>query len=388
MKDIQHFGRTSYKTVVKLYDSVTLLEKTGLTNASSGLSITVRADNETAGTTYTGANIGTITTIGTWADPTAGKINIKEVSSANAPGHYEIHFENARLSVANSQKLYVIILCTGVKQQDFEIQLTSLDPYDAVRGGWTALPNAAAAAANGLPTIGTGANQISPDGTGAVPISFTTVAPTNPTAGTVGETFFLTSQRVGRRNTAQGGVAISITLDAGAPSTDHLFRQYLIKIVSGTGAGQFRTIIDYNGTTKVATVDPQWTTTPDNTSVFLLWPEPEANVLMVGGTVQTPYNLGAGVFLTTAEHTQVASDCQQAMTGFGYTGALSTNLAAQIGYPTAGVSMHEYLRRIGAAVAGVIVDAGASTEDFADWAGAACLSVTYDTNNNRTVVFH
>lgn len=40
------------------------------------------------------------------------------------------------------------------------------DPYDAVRLGLTALPNANAAAANGLPTIGTDTGQINPSGGG------------------------------------------------------------------------------------------------------------------------------------------------------------------------------------------------------------------------------
>lgn len=71
-----------------------------------------------------------------------------------------------------------------------------------------------------------------------------------------------------RRNTAQAGAAGTITLDASASATDDLYNGLLIQIVSGTGAGQARVITDYVGSTKVASIEPNWTTNPDATSVF------------------------------------------------------------------------------------------------------------------------
>lgn len=71
-----------------------------------------------------------------------------------------------------------------------------------------------------------------------------------------------------RSATAQGGSANSITLDASASATNGLYDPSLIVITGGTGAGQARLITDYNGTTKVAVVNRDWRTTPDNTSVF------------------------------------------------------------------------------------------------------------------------
>lgn len=47
-------------------------------------------------------------------------------------------------------------------------QVVSWDPYDSVRLGLTSLPNAAAATAGGLPTVGTGAGQVNVDGAGNV----------------------------------------------------------------------------------------------------------------------------------------------------------------------------------------------------------------------------
>lgn len=53
---------------------------------------------------------------------------------------------------------------------------------------------------------------------------------------------------------AQAGAAGSITLAAGASSTDDFYNGMVISITSGTGNGHKGVITDYNGTTKVATV--------------------------------------------------------------------------------------------------------------------------------------
>lgn len=73
-----------------------------------------------------------------------------------------------------------------------------------------------------------------------------------------------------RSGTAQGGSTASITLDSGASATDGIYDPGLVEIIGGTGVGQSRLILAYNGTTKVATVDRDWKTEPDNTSEFLI----------------------------------------------------------------------------------------------------------------------
>lgn len=75
-----------------------------------------------------------------------------------------------------------------------------------------------------------------------------------------------------RRNTAQAGAAGTITLDSGASATDDLYNGLVVEILGGTGAGQARLVTDYVGSTKVATVTPNWVTNPDSTSVFALQP--------------------------------------------------------------------------------------------------------------------
>lgn len=77
------------------------------------------------------------------------------------------------------------------------------------------------------------------------------------------------SQAVIRSGTAQSGsTSNTIKLDTGASATNNVYVGNVITIVSGAGLGQTRTIVSYNGTTKVATVDRDWNTTPTNTSVF------------------------------------------------------------------------------------------------------------------------
>ena len=61
-------------------------------------------------------------------------------------------------------------------------------------------------------------------------------------------------------------------LSGSASGTNSVYNDYAIYIISGTGAGQIRTISAYNGTTKAVTVSSAWTTTPDATSVYIVSP--------------------------------------------------------------------------------------------------------------------
>ena len=76
------------------------------------------------------------------------------------------------------------------------------------------------------------------------------------------------SRTIRETGTAQGGSAGSITLQVSATTVTDAFKRSYIYIISGTGAGQSREITAYNGTTKVATVAPNWGVNPDNTSVY------------------------------------------------------------------------------------------------------------------------
>lgn len=73
-----------------------------------------------------------------------------------------------------------------------------------------------------------------------------------------------------RDNTAQAGAAGTITLDASASAVDDYYNGMQIWLNGGTGADQVRVITDYNGTTKVATIDYNWGTNADATSEFII----------------------------------------------------------------------------------------------------------------------
>ena len=137
---------------------------TGLTSASSGLIISSIADNEAAATAYTvaGATIETITTLGTYAAPTATKCRFKEVDATNHKGVYEIHIADARFAVSSAKSLLVSISgATNAVECDVVVPLRDLDPYDAVRAGLTAIPNVASGSAGAIITSGTGTAQLS-----------------------------------------------------------------------------------------------------------------------------------------------------------------------------------------------------------------------------------
>jgi hypothetical protein len=67
--------------------------------------------------------------------------------------------------------------------------------------------------------------------------------------------------------TATAGTGDTVTLPVGASTTDNAYQDYIITILSGTGAGQRRLITSYDGKTLVATVDTTWATNPDANSV-------------------------------------------------------------------------------------------------------------------------
>jgi hypothetical protein len=144
-----------------------------------------------------------------------------------------------------------------------------------------------------------------------------------------------------RSNTAQAGASGSITLDASASATNDLYKGQWIYITSGTGAGQSRLCTGYVGSTKVASVAPNWATNPDNTSVFNIWPSAGIDVEMwLAATA--PANTGdayarigaAGVGLTNLGDTRIAhldADVSSRSTYAGADTSGTTTLLSRIG---------------------------------------------------------
>lgn len=93
------------------------------------------------------------------------------------------------------------------------------------------------------------------------------VIASHTTAGTFGQTLQLADSGL-----AQGGAASTVTLRAGASGIADFYKNGLIAITSGTGAGQSRSITGYVGTTQVATVDRAWGTQPIVGSGYIILP--------------------------------------------------------------------------------------------------------------------
>jgi len=75
-----------------------------------------------------------------------------------------------------------------------------------------------------------------------------------------------------RSGTAQGGTATTITLDAGSSATNNFYLNDIIVATGGSIVTQHRSVTGYNGTTKVATIDPGWENSiaPNSSTTFEL----------------------------------------------------------------------------------------------------------------------
>lgn len=178
-------GQGSVVLRVKLLDSSSTggAGLTGLTSASSGLIVSTIADNEAAATTYTaaGSTIEGITTLGTYAAPTATKCRFKEVDATNHKGVYELQFADARFAVSGAKSLLVSIAgATNLAQADFVVQLQSDDPYVAKPTNYASL----AIDGSGRVDASKLAGQTI---TAAAGVTFpsSVASPTNITAGTI-----------------------------------------------------------------------------------------------------------------------------------------------------------------------------------------------------------
>lgn len=150
-------GQGSVLLRLKILDSASLVGagKTGLTSATSGLSIGTIADNEATSTGYTvaGSTIESIGTLGTFAAPTATKCRFKEVDATLHPGLYELQIADARFAVASAKGLIVSIKGTGIVETDQHIALTDFDPYSVLANLFTRALTESYAADGAAPTV-------------------------------------------------------------------------------------------------------------------------------------------------------------------------------------------------------------------------------------------
>jgi hypothetical protein len=103
-----------------------------------------------------------------------------------------------------------------------------------------------------------------------------------------------------RTGTALAGASGSITLDSSSSAVTDFYAGTVVVLRSGTGSGQARLITAYNGTTKVATITPNWATPPDNTTGFAVVPSGPADVraMTIAGNASIGGNFSIGGALT------------------------------------------------------------------------------------------
>lgn len=234
-------GSIDQSVVIRIVDSTDGTPETGVVFNTSGIDLWYRREGATK-TSITEATLSALSD----AHSDGGVLHIGD-------GYYRLDLPDAAVA-SGANGVMVGGTVTGMVVIGCYVPLVDYNPYDAVRLGLTALPNAAANATGGFGNF------------------------------------------VVRGATAQAGAAGTITLDASASATDDFYNGCKVFIVSGTGALQERQIIDYVGSTKVATVylagppvqGAQWITSPDNTSVFVITPEsliPAAINIGTGGVV-------------------------------------------------------------------------------------------------------
>lgn len=149
---------------------------------------------------------------------------------------------------------HVVVSSITVDSQTVSFVACAFRILSATRGmTGTALPDAAADAAGGLPISDAGALDLD-----AMNANVSTAI-----AGVV-------------TGTAQAGAAGTITLAAGASATNDIFNGMTVVTTGGTGPGQSRQVYDYDGSTKVASVSPNWQTNPSSDTTYAVVPTPPA----------------------------------------------------------------------------------------------------------------
>lgn len=172
-----------------------------------------------------------------------------------------------------------------------------IERFRLVQWGVTSFPSAASGTSGAVLTAGTGVAQLSVSG-GVGSANLTQVSGNSiPTTNTNGVPIVDVGYSNGVVVTnydgiAQAGGTNTITLTSGSSSVDNIYASRTIRIVGGTGAEQPAIIVSYVGSTKVATVDRNWLTQPDNTSQYIINDTADVNLTQTVPTSNTSQTVG------------------------------------------------------------------------------------------------
>ena len=114
-----------------------------------------------------------------------------EVDATNMPGLYRLDPPDAVFASGVDSAIVMLKGATNMEPCVIEYELKAVNLQDGVRGGLTALPNAAAEAAGGLYTRGTGAGQINQPANGRIDANAVTMAGTTLTGRDIGASVLL-----------------------------------------------------------------------------------------------------------------------------------------------------------------------------------------------------
>lgn len=153
--DLVKKGSVDRSVILRIIDSTDGTPETGVVFNTSGIDLWYRREGA-AKTSITEATLSALTD----AHADGGFLHIGD-------GYYRLDLPDAAFATgANHVDIGGTV--TGMVVIGGRVRLVNYDPEDAVRFGLTALPNAAAEAAGGLYTRGSGAGQINQDANGRV----------------------------------------------------------------------------------------------------------------------------------------------------------------------------------------------------------------------------
>jgi hypothetical protein len=134
-------GSTDVTDYVYIIDSTTFIEETGIT--ITVLDLQYVRNRSTPSTKVDATALAAV-------DSGHGDNKMIEIDATDQPGLYRVDWPDAAFATG-ADKVICTVKGAGFRPVHREYQLVDFDPEDAVRLGLTALPNAAADAAGGLP---------------------------------------------------------------------------------------------------------------------------------------------------------------------------------------------------------------------------------------------
>lgn len=171
--------------------------------------------------------------------------------------------------------------------------------------------------------------------------------------------------------TLQAATATTAQIRSGASFANSRLNGMTLQIIAGTGVGQSRVITAYTQSTTTATVDT-WTTTPDSTSVYIIFGTAGASAVVPPAVNVLQWNSAAVAVPTAAGIPTVDGSVAQ--------GAHA--------YPASygGKTFDQMMEMIVAAVAGVTSGGGSVSETFKSPDGSTTVLVITNNGTNRTAV--